>query len=107
MKPTPEPGGDVGGEGAAGPPSHPETEEEEGWSLMEEANALLSTSEVPPGCAAGEPASADTREDEGAPLVEGEAAPSGASEAAAQPVAGDSAEKAQKRVRLFGAEELG
>lgn len=103
----------MGGEGAAGPPSHPETEEEEGWSLMEEAqllmeevDALLSTSEVPPGCAAGEPASADTQEDEGASLVEGEAAPSGASEAAAQPVAGDSAEKARKRVRLFGAEEL-
>ncbi|KAK2528363.1 Rnf213 [Columba guinea] len=105
VKPTPEPGGDVGGEGAAGPPSHPEAEEEEeGWSLMEEAwslmeeiDALLSTSEVPPGCAAGEPASADTQEDEGASLVEGEAAPSGASEAAAQPATGDSAEKAQKR----------
>lgn len=95
----------MGGEGAAGPPCSPETEEEEGGSLMEEANDLLSTSEVPPGCAAGEPASAESREEEGGSLVEGEAAPSGVSETAAPCVASDSSEKAQKRVRLFGAEE--
>ncbi|XP_065503793.1 E3 ubiquitin-protein ligase RNF213 [Caloenas nicobarica] len=98
VKPTPEPGGDVGGEGAAGPPSSPETEEE-GGLLMEEANALLSTCEVPPGCTAGEPASAETREEEGGSLVEGEAAPSGVSETAAPCAAGDSSEKAQKRKR--------
>ncbi|XP_075025423.1 E3 ubiquitin-protein ligase RNF213 isoform X2 [Calonectris borealis] len=59
VKPAPvpdtgaEPGGDVRGEGADGPPSTTETKEEEGGSLLEGVTAPSDTSETAPQCVAG------------------------------------------------------
>ncbi|XP_026716672.1 E3 ubiquitin-protein ligase RNF213 isoform X2 [Athene cunicularia] len=66
---------------------------------MEEAKALISTSEATPGhTAGGPPASAETQvEAEGASLLEGVAVPSDTSEPAPQSTAGDSSEKSRKR----------
>ena len=98
------------GEGAEGPSSTTDTKEEEAGSLVEEARALISTSETTPEhTAGGPPSSTETQaEEEGASLLEGVAVPSDTSETAPQCTAGDSSEKSRKRVRPFvGAEEQG
>ncbi|KAK4812085.1 hypothetical protein QYF61_026917 [Mycteria americana] len=95
-----EPGGDVKGEGTDGPSSTTETKEEQGGSVMENARALINTSETTPECTAGgPPSSTETQEEEeeGASLLEGVAVPSGTSETTPQSVAGDSSSKSQKR----------
>ncbi|XP_054702200.1 E3 ubiquitin-protein ligase RNF213 isoform X2 [Grus americana] len=95
-----EPGGDVKGEGTDGPPSTAETKEEEGGLLMENARALISTSETTPEYTTGGPSSPtemQEEEEEGASLLEGVTAPSHSSEPAPQCMAGDSSEKPQKR----------
>lgn len=106
-----EPKGEVKGEGAHGP-STTETKEEEGGLLLEGVTALSNTSETAPECGADGTSITETKEDEkekeeGASLLEGKAAPSDISETSPQGMAGVSAKKSQKKVRLLSVLLLG
>ncbi|KAM6245288.1 E3 ubiquitin-protein ligase RNF213 [Porphyrio hochstetteri] len=94
-----EPGGDLKGEGADGHPSTTETTWEEGGPLMEDAQALISTSETTPEHTAGGPSSHTETwdEEEGSSLLESIIAPSDSLETTAQCVADDPSEKAKKK----------
>ncbi|XP_074703437.1 E3 ubiquitin-protein ligase RNF213 isoform X1 [Strix aluco] len=104
-----EPGGEVEGEGAEGPSSTTDTKEEEAGSLVEEARALISTSETTPEhTAGGPPSSTETQaEEEGASLLEGVAVQSDTSETAPQCTAGDSSEKSRKRKKKRNKAKMG
>lgn len=108
---VPDTGAEVKGKGAGGT-STMEPSDAEGRLLAQNTRALINTSMTTTECAMrGPPSSAETQEEEedeeGASLLEGATAPSDSSKTAPEAMAGDTLEKSQKKVRLFGAVEQG